>query len=284
MDNTPAKPDIAAEPRSAAEPLIAAGTALLDLHGGVAHLQVNRPDAANGLDIGMLEGVHAALHRCIAEPRVRVVLLSGRGANFCAGGDVHVFASKGPDLPYYIRRATALLQEVIGALIHLDAPVIAAVHGYTAGGGGLGLLCASDLVIAAESAKFIAGATRVGMAPDAGLSVTLPRLVGARKAAEILLFNPTLTAQDALDMGLVNRLAPDATLMAAAFDYAQKLAAGAPRALAATKRLLWAGVGTSVEAAMPEEGRTVADLCRTEDVREGLAAVIEKRGPRFTGR
>jgi len=266
------------------ESLIASGPALLDLHDGVAHLTLNRPDAANGLDIGMLEGLHAAIQRCIAEPRVRVVLLTGNGPNFCAGGDVHVFASKGAELPHYIRRATALLQEVIGALIHLDAPVIAAVHGYTAGGGGVGLVCASDLVIAAESARFLAGATRVGMAPDAGLSVTLPRLVGARKAAEMLLFNPTLSAAEALAMGLINRIVPDATLGNAALEYAQRLAAGAPRALAATKRLLWTGVGLGVEAAMPEESRTVADLCRTEDVREGLAAVIEKRAARFSGR
>jgi 2-(1,2-epoxy-1,2-dihydrophenyl)acetyl-CoA isomerase len=264
--------------------LLANGPVLVDLYAGVAHLQLNRPDAANGLDLGMLAGLNAAIHQCIAEPRVRVVLLSGKGANFCAGGDVHVFASQGADLPHYIRRATGLLQEVIGALIHLDAPVIAAVHGYTAGGGGLGLMCASDLVIAADSAKFLAGATRVGMAPDAGLSVTLPRLVGARKAAEILLFNPVLTAAEALAVGLINRIEPDATLQSAAFEYAHRLAAGAPRALAATKRLLWTGVGLGVEAAMPEESRTVADLCRTEDVREGLAAVIEKRAARFMGR
>jgi 2-(1,2-epoxy-1,2-dihydrophenyl)acetyl-CoA isomerase len=266
------------------EHMVAAGPALLSLHGHVAYLQLNRPDSANALDIEMLKGLHAAIHRCIAEPRVRVVMLSGKGANFCAGGDVHVFAAKGQDLPHYIRQATALLQEVIAALIHLDAPVIAAVHGFTAGGGGMGLVCASDLVIAAQSAKFLAGATRVGMAPDAGLSVTLPRLVGARKAAEMLLLNPTISANEAVDLGLINRIVPDAELQLAALEYAKKLATGAPLALAATKRLLWTGVGLAVEAAMPEESRTVADLCRSEDVREGLAAVIEKRAARFIGR
>lgn len=264
--------------------MIGAGPALLSLHGHVAHLQLNRPECANSLDIEMLEGLHAALHRCIADSRVRVVLLSGRGANFCAGGDVQVFASKGDNLPRYIRRATALLQEVIAALIHLDSPVIAAVHGYAAGGGGMGLVCAADLVIAAESAKFLTGATRVGMAPDAGLSVTLPRLVGARRAAEMLLFNTTMSAVEAVKLGLVNRTLPDAELLPAAMEYAHKLAAGAPLALAATKRLLWAGAGLGVEAAMPEESRTVADLCRSEDAREGLAAVIEKRAARFMGR
>lgn len=267
------------------EHLVAEGPALLDLApGGIGHIQLNRPESANGLNIEMLEGMHTVLKACAGEPRIRVVLLSGKGANFCAGGDVHVFASKGEALPYYIRQATSLLQVVIGALIHLDAPVIAAVHGYTAGGGGMGLLCASDLVIASESAKFLAGATRVAMAPDAGLSVTLPRLIGARKATEMLLMNPVTGAAEALEMGLINRVVPDAELDTAARDYAAKLAQGAPRALAATKRLLWAGIGLGVDAAMPEESRTVADLCRTQDVQEGLAAVIEKRAPRFTGR
>jgi 2-(1,2-epoxy-1,2-dihydrophenyl)acetyl-CoA isomerase len=176
------------------------------------------------------------------------------------------------------------LQEVIAALIHLDAPVIGAVHGYVAGGGGLGLVCACDLVFAAESAKFLAGATRVGMAPDAGLSVTLPRLVGVRKATEFLLANSTWSADEALAHGLINRVVPAAALADATRTYAQQLSGGAPLALAATKRLLWTGVGLGVDAAMPEESRTVAELCHSADVHEGLAAVIAKRTARFEGR
>ncbi len=263
--------------------LVSEGSALLELQGGVALLSLNRPDSANGLNVEMLEGIRSCLRSCI-DPRVRVVLLSGRGANFCAGGDVHAFAAQGAALPQYIRRATGLLQEVIAALIHLDAPVIAAVHGYAAGGGGLGLVCACDLVMAAQSAKFLAGATRVGMAPDAGLSVTLPRLVGARKAAEFLLSNTTWTADVALTHGLINSIVPDEALTGAALTYAQKLGGGAPLALAATKRLLWTGIGLGVDAAMPEESRTVAELCRSADVHEGLAAVIGKRAARFEGR
>jgi 2-(1,2-epoxy-1,2-dihydrophenyl)acetyl-CoA isomerase len=266
-----------------ASELVSDGPALLELKGDVALLTLNRPDSANGLNIEMLEGIRTCLRSCI-DPRVRVVLLSGRGANFCAGGDVHAFAAQGAALPQYIRRATGLLQEVIAALIHLDAPVIAAVHGYAAGGGGLGLVCACDLVFAAKSAKFLAGATRVGMAPDAGLSVTLPRLVGARKAAEFLLSNSTWTADEALTHGLINRIVPDVSFADMALTIAQQLSSGAPLALAATKRLLWTGIGLGVEAAMPEESRTVAELCRSADVHEGLAAVIGKRAARFEGR
>ncbi|WP_275629441.1 enoyl-CoA hydratase/isomerase family protein [Pseudomonas sp. 273] len=264
--------------------LIGEGAVLLELRDGVGLLQLNRPEASNGLDIPTLQALHEALVRCHGEPRLRVLLLTGAGANFCAGGDVWTFLTKGESLPEYIRQATLLLQHVISALIHLDAPVVAAVQGYAAGGGGMGLVCAADVVFAAESASFLAGATRVAMAPDAGLSVTLPRLVGPRKAADMLFMNPVMTAADALACGLVNRVVADSELQSDALEYAQRMAQGAPRALAATKRLLWAGIALGVDAAMPEESRTVAALCRTADVREGLMAVVEKRRARFEGR
>lgn len=269
---------------SESEVLVGEGPARLTLEQGVGHIELNRPDAANGLNIEMLEGLLAVLKACEGDGRIRVVLLSGKGPNFCAGGDVHVFASQGDQLPYYIRKATSLLQKVVSGLIHLDAPVVAAVQGFAAGGGGMGLVCASDIVIASERARFLAGATRVGMAPDAGLSVTLPRLIGPRKAAEFLFSNEPLAAEQALAIGLINQIAPEETLGSVSMAYAKKLAASAPRAVAATKRLLWTGVGLGVDAAMPEESRTVSDLCRTQDVQEGLRAVIEKRKPDFTGR
>ena len=271
------------EAKTNPEVLIGEGAALLTLDSGVAHLQLNRPESANGLDTPTLEALYAALMVCHGDRRVRVVLLTGKGANFCAGGDVHTFASKGSDLREYIRQATLHLQVAITAMVHLDAPVIAAVQGFAAGGGGMGLVCASDIVIAGQSSKYLAGATRVAMAPDAGLSVTLPRLVGARKAAEMLLMNPTMGADEALSLGLINKIVADDQLQDEAMKYARKMAEGAPMALAATKRLLWTGIGLGIDAAMPEEARTVANLCRTKDVTEGLAAVIERRAPQFKG-
>ncbi|MDT7772540.1 MAG: hypothetical protein QOC67_1464, partial [Pseudonocardiales bacterium] len=187
-------------------------------------------------------------------------------------------------LPDYLREATSWLQISVSALMRLNAPVIAAVHGFAAGGGGFGLVCAADLVVAAESAKFLPGATRAGMAPDAGVSVTLPRLVGLRRAMNLVLTNPILSAEEALDIGLVNQVVPDAELAEAADRLAATLAAGAPLALAASKRLLWDGVGRSVETGLPDEARTVSELSGTADAREGLAAVIERRRPVFTGK
>ena len=172
---------------------------------GVARLRLNRPDASNGLNVEILKALHEAILACHADPAVRVVLLSGEGRNFCAGGDIKTFESKGEALPEYLREATAWLQLATAALIQLRAPVITAVQGFAAGGGGLGLVCASDLVVAGRSAKFFSGAVRVGMAPDGGSSVTLAQLVGLRQALRILLTNPTLSAQEAADIGLYRK-------------------------------------------------------------------------------
>ena len=264
--------------------LISDGTALLDLaDNGVAHLTLNRPEASNGMDVPFLQSLYTALMAAHGEPKLRVLLITGAGPNFCAGGDIKTFASKGEALPDYLREATSWLQICSGALLGLQAPVIAAVHGFAAGGGGFGLVCSADLVIAAESSKFLAGATRVGMASDAGVSVSLPQLVGVRKALEIVLTNPTLSAAEALAIGLVTKVVPDDALFDEARALADTLASGAPKALAAAKRLVWSGIGSRVEAQLPEEARTVAELSGTADAREGLAAVIERRAPIFTG-
>jgi len=265
--------------------LISDGPVMLDLDDdGIAHLRLNRPDAANGMSVPFLRALYDALMRCHSEPLLRVLILSGEGKNFCAGGDIKDFASKGEALPNYLREATSWLQIATSALMRLQAPVIVAVHGYAAGGGGFGLVCAADLVVAADSAKFLTGATRAGMAPDAGVSVTLARIIGLRRAMELVLTNRELSAPEALELGLVNHVVPDAELRTRTRDLAAVLAAGAPRALSEAKRLLWEGVGRSVEAALPDEARTVAALSGTADAREGLAAVIERRAPEFTGR
>lgn len=267
------------------EKLVSEGPVLLELfEAGIARIHLNRPATSNGMDVELLKAFYEVIMMCHGDPRVRVVLLSGEGKNFCAGGDVKMFASKGEALPDYLRQATSYLEICILGLMRLNAPVIAMIHGYAAGGGGLGLVCAADLVVATESSKFMSGATRAGMAPDAGVSVSLARIVGLRRAMDILLTSRVLDSKEALSLGLINRVVPDDQLFTASFAFAQELAAGAPKALAATKRMLWNGVGLSVEAAMPEEARSVSELSGTADAREALAAVIERRKPTFTGK
>jgi len=266
------------------EQLIGEGPVLLSLENHVARLRLNRPQQSNGISIALLEALHRAVMACHGDPRIRAVLLTGEGPNFCAGGDVKEFAAKGEGLPDFLRKATSYLQISAAGLVHLDAPVVVAVQGYATGGGGLGLVCAADIAIAAQSSKFMAGMTRVGMAPDAGISVTLPRMIGFRRAMDMILSNRIVDAQEALEMGLVSRVVPDSDLEQAALALAHQLAAGAPRAAAAAKRLLWNGLGLGIDACLPEEARTVSELSGTTDSREGLAAVIERRKPNFVGR
>lgn len=264
--------------------LIDEGPVLLDITDNVARIRLNRPEASNAVDAELLRALHAVALRCHAHPDVRVVVLSGEGRNFCAGGDVKTFASKGEALPDYLREATAWLQLATAALIQLKAPVIAQVQGFAAGGAGFGLVCAADLVVAAEGARFFSGAVRVGMAPDAGTTVTLARIVGLRRAMDILLTNPTLGAAEARDLGIVTRVVPDEELGTAVDALAADLAAQPPLGLAATKRLVWDGLGATVAERLPEEARVVSELSGTADSREALNAVIERRPGRYEGR
>ena len=250
---------------------------------GIARIRLNRPEASNGMNAELLKGLNDAILAAHADRHVRVVVLTGEGRNFCAGGDVKTFAAKGEALPDYLREATAWLQIATASLLRLRAPVVTGVHGYAAGGGGFGLVCASDFVVATRSARFFSGAVRVGMAPDAGSTVTLAQIVGVRKALEILVLNPTLSAADAARLGLVNRLVEDDELETGLLALAGELLALPPQAVAATKRLVWNGVGASIDERLGEEARAVSDLSGTADSREGLDAVISRRSPKFTG-
>lgn len=264
--------------------LVTEGPVLLDIADGIARIRLNRPDAANAVDADLLRVLHEVVLRCHADPTVRVVVLSGEGRNFCAGGDVKTFAAKGEELPDYLREATAWLQLATAALIQLKAPVIAQVQGFAAGGAGFGFVCAADLVVAGEGARLFSGAVRVGMAPDAGTTVTLSRIVGLRRALDLLLTNPTLSAAEALDLGIVSRVVPDVDLAATVDALAADLAAMPPLGLAATKRLVWDGLGSTVAERLPEEARVVSELSGTADSREALAAVIERRPGVYEGR
>lgn len=259
------------------------GPVLLDIADGIADLRLNRPEASNGVTVDSLRALHDAVLRCHTDSSVRVVVLSGKGRHFCVGGDIRAFADRGPGLPDYLREATHWLQATTAALMQLRAPVVAAVQGFASGGAGLGFVCAADLVVAAESAKFFSGAVRAGIGTDGGTTVTLAQIVGLRKAIEILLLSPTLTAREARDLGLVNEVVPDDVLRDRTFEVASTLAAQPPLAVAAMKRLVWAGVGATVQERLAEEARVVSELAGTADAHEGLAALIERRPGTFTG-
>jgi 2-(1,2-epoxy-1,2-dihydrophenyl)acetyl-CoA isomerase len=264
--------------------LISEGPVLLSIEDGIARLRLNRPEASNGLSEGLLEGLVEATRMAEEAEGIRCVLFSGEGKNFCAGGDVKEFAAKGQGLPEHLVKQTALLQTATASLIRLRAPVIALIQGWAVGGGGLGLACAADLAIGAEGCRFMSGATRVGMAPDAGSSVTVSRIVGLRRAMEIFLTDRVLSSEEALELGILNKVVPDSELEAEGMKLATHLANGPTIAYGETKRLVWEGLGRSVLDGLPDEAETVSRLSGTEDSLEGLAAVIERRDPEYRGR
>jgi 2-(1,2-epoxy-1,2-dihydrophenyl)acetyl-CoA isomerase len=152
-----------------------------------------------------------------------------------------------------------------------------------AGGAGISLVCACDLVYAAESARFTMAYTRVGLTPDGSSTYFLPRLVGFRRAMELTLTNRILSAQEALEWGLMTRVVPDADLLAEANALARQLADGPTQSFGVAKRLLHTSMTESLETQMEHEAQAIAKISRTKDTREGMAAFLEKRSPEFTG-
>lgn len=261
-------------------------TLRFEMREGVAHLTLNRPGAGNALNVALARDLEVALRRCREDAAVRAVVLAGAGANFCVGGDLNAFTAEGEHIADYIGAILSHLHPAIADIAAMRAPVIAAVHG-AAAGGGMSLAMACDLIVAAESARFTLAYTRIGLALDGSSSYSLPRLIGLRRALELALTNRTLAAREALEWGLVTTVAPDATLADEAAALAGKLAAGAPLALAAAKRLLRTSGNDSLgdlTAQMDEEQRAIQALAGSEDGREGIAAFLARRPPSFTGR
>jgi 2-(1,2-epoxy-1,2-dihydrophenyl)acetyl-CoA isomerase len=252
----------------------------LDVRDGVAHLTLHRPDAANAINLELARDLLAATLAIAADPSARVVLLAGAGKMFCAGGDVKGFATE-DDLPTYLRETLGPLHGAITNLVRGDAPVVAAVQG-SAAGAGMGFVGASDLVVAAESAKFVMAYTGVGLTPDGSSSWFLPRMVGLRRALELTFTNRVLSAAEALEWGLVTQVVPDDELHDAAAGLAAKLAAGPARALAAAKRLLHTSLEETLETHLAREAEAISAASGTPEGIEGVAAFNDKRKPDFT--
>jgi 2-(1,2-epoxy-1,2-dihydrophenyl)acetyl-CoA isomerase len=255
-------------------------TIRLDIRERVAHLTLVRADAANTMNLQFGREFAAAAYAVRKNSDVRAVLLRGEGKNFCFGGDLRGMVAAGGNVNAYL---TELTTEVHTGLMHLaraNAPVVAAVQG-TAAGAGLGLVLAADLAIAGKSAKFTAAYTAVGLTPDAGSTFLLPRAVGYKRAMEMFITNRLLDAEQALDWGLVNQIVDDEQLTETAEAMAQRLAAGPTGAFGTVKRLL-GEAEPGWEAQLAREGSTIAARAETDEGREGIAAFLGKRTPKFT--
>ncbi|MGW3961060.1 enoyl-CoA hydratase/isomerase family protein [Amycolatopsis sp. NPDC005003] len=233
---------------------------------GVTHVRLTR-GRGNPIDLATAEGLLDAARRC---DRAQAVLLTAAGPAFCVGGDLREFAAAG-DLRAHLGRVTGALHEALRTFAALDVPVVAAVRGAVAG-AGLGLLGVADLVVAAEDATFTAAYTAIGYTPDAGVSWTLPRLVGPRLALDLLLTNRRLTAAEALAAGLVTSVAADPEQAAAA--QAQRLA-GAP--FGVTKRLVRTGAAESFGRHLDAEALAIGEAAVSPAGRDGVSAFLARR-------
>jgi 2-(1,2-epoxy-1,2-dihydrophenyl)acetyl-CoA isomerase len=256
---------------------------VFELKDGVALIRLNRPEDGNAITLEMARELLDAAGRGDEDPQVRAVVLTGTGKMFCAGGDLKAFAAQGERVSSYMKETTLAFHAAISRFNRMAAPVVAAING-TAAGGGLSLALAADIAVAADSAKFTMAYTKVGLTPDGGATYFLTRLLGLRRAQEMVLLNPVLTAKQALEWGLINRAVPDDQVLPVALDLAGQLAQGPPRALSEAKRLMLAGATESLESQMELESRTIAAMVGSADGQEGIAAFLAKRAPKFTGK
>ncbi|MFE5538004.1 enoyl-CoA hydratase/isomerase family protein [Streptomyces sp. NPDC056492] len=255
------------------------------VESGVSWITLNRPEAMNAVTWDQRERVIALLADASADPGVRAVVVTATGKGFCAGADLRgAPAAPGERVAGDVARVIRLgAQRLITAVLDCEKPVLAAVNG-TAAGIGAHLALACDLVIAAESARFIEVFVRRGLVPDGGGAYLLPRLVGPQKAKELMFFGDAVPAAEAERLGLVNRVVPDGELEAAAREWAERLAQGPTRALALTKQLVNASLDGGRAAALDAEATAQEINMTTADANEGVASFVERRSPKYLGR
>ena len=251
---------------------------------GVATLTFNRPERMNALSTPIMEGLLQGLPRLAGDPAVRVIVLTGAGRAFCAGGDVKSMAEGGERRS--AAEATAHLRsrmEVSRILHELPKPTIAMING-PAAGAGLAFALACDLRIAGASARLVTAFVKVGLSGDFGGSFFLTRLVGTAKARELYFTGRPIDAQEALSLGLVNRVVADDQLGDATMELAKSLAQGPHIALSLMKRNMNCAEAAGLAELLDVEAANMVQATRTEDHREAAKAFVEKRAPVFVGR
>ena len=256
---------------------------LYDVKDSVATITLNRPDAYNALNLTLARDVFQATLEADESRDVRCIVITGAGKAFCAGGDVKDFADNPDRIGILVKELTTYLHGAVSRLARSLKPVIMAVNGVAAG-GGMSLALSGDLVVAAESAKFNMAYSRIAASPDGSSSYFLPRMIGLRRALELHFTNRVLSAREAMDWGLVNRVHPDAEFPAAVRTLARELAQGPTLAFGRAKLLFHQSTQESLETQMELEAQAIAASGHTEDFRNGVVAFARKQPVTFTGR
>ena len=250
---------------------------------GITTLRFNRPERLNALDITMAEAFHDAVVEVVEDASTRVIVLTGAGDAFLAGGDLAAMEQAGQDtvatVDAIIRPAHAAMQRLMEA----PQPTIAQLHGAVAG-AGMSVAMATDLAVAADNTRFNLAYVNIGAVPDCSGSWSLPRLVGVRRALEIALLSETIDADEARALGLVNRVVPASRLASETRQLAQRLAAGPPIAQGHIKRLIRSSLDNDLPGQLAAEEQAFKDCAATHDFRDAVSAFLRRESPVFRGR
>lgn len=250
---------------------------------GVRLLTLNRPDSFNALNNELKEALITAFRQAAADDSVRAVVVTGAGKSFCAGQDLkeHIALIQADD-PAPLSTVEEHYNPLVRAVTTMPKPVIAAVHGSVAGAGA-SLAYACDLRVASSEAKFLMAFANVGLSSDTGVSWTLPRLIGYGRAMEMLLLAEPVVAEEALRIGMINRVVETGTAARAATELAERMATGPTSAYARIKEAMLAAAAEGLDEALEVEAGTQVEAGRTADHREAVAAFVDKREPHFGG-
>ncbi|NLH70269.1 MAG: hypothetical protein GX454_08840 [Brooklawnia sp.] len=249
--------------------------------GSIAHVTLNNPGQLNAVDLAMATELERALATATADPGVRVVLLSGAGKAFCAGGDVAWFAEQLESGEFDVATLVRTLGRVAVLIRTMPKPVVASVH-RSAAGAGMGLAMLADFCVASDDASFVTAFSRVGLASDTGVGYLLTRRLGHLRAAELLMGGRALSAPDAYRLGLITAVVPADELSQATVDLIGSLLAGPRVALAAIKQQIWQAQFAGFDRYLEQEVELQAACIADPDFAEGLAAFAERRPPCFS--
>ncbi len=259
-------------------------TIKLEMRAAVCLITLNRPESLNALTLKVGQEFKAAVAEAV-ENSARAIVLTGAGRAFCAGGDLREMqriAEQDGRVEAFFNEPLWALNECLLLIRQTSLPFIAAVNG-AASGGGCNLALACDLVVAGENARFNQAFIKIGLVPDCGGTFILPRLVGWKRATELLMTGDVVDAQKALAIGMINAVVPDAELMEWAMAMAEKLANAPTAAIGKIKELLEASTTSDYGGQLELERKAQIQSGLTKDFREGVAAFIEKRPPKFVG-
>jgi len=249
---------------------------------GIASITLNRPAQGNAINLQLARELEAAARECDSDASIRCVVISGAGRLFCAGGDLSVFKDAGTEVAGVLTELAGTIHSAISHLAHMQKPLLCLVNG-PAAGAGLSLALLGDVVLAAQSSHFTCAYTGIGLTPDGGMTWLLPRLIGMRRAQDMLVTNRRIGAGEAERIGLVTRVVNDEALAEEGANLALSLAQSATLALGATRSLIFQSFDSSLDSQLARESGAIATAGGRFESHEGISAFIAKRSPNFKG-